>query len=342
MTEVNAADAVAATSGSNPENPDRLLCMSVRVARRLMGAAALLFVPLFALLFASVVGAVEPAAQPGLRLEAGSVARQPIVAVGRGVEIDGEALSGVTALNGSVTVTGVVRGDVTVLGGDLILASTAAIEGDVLVLGGRLVAAGGARLQGRAVAYPTVSRAWLTLLEGPSLGLGSTSPLVLGAKLGLVAAWLALTLLLFASAGRPLVRTSEEVRLEPLRCFAAGLVGLATIVLTALFLSAFLPTLLGVPLLALVALFAFVLKLWGMVAIFHSFGRFCVARIARRRVVQLHAAVLGLSLLGLIKLVPMAGVWVWTAATLIGMGATLRSKFGRYEPWFDSEDTALA
>ena len=57
---------------------------------------------------------------------------------------------------------------------------------------------------------------------------------------------------------------------------------------------------------------------------------------------QLHAAVLGLTLLGLVKLVPMAGVWVWTAATLIGMGATLRSKFGRFEPWFDGESGALA
>ena len=315
--------------------------MSLQVVRRLLAAAVLLFLAL------PVHGAnagisSDPGGEAGLRLEAGSVARRPIVAVGRGIEVDGEALAGVTALNGSVKVTGVVRGDVTVLGGDLILAPTANIEGDALVLGGRLVAAGGSRLSGRAVAYPTVSRAWLTLLEGPSLGLQATSPLVLGAKLGLVAAWLALTLLLFASAGRPLVRTSEEVQQQPLRCFATGLVGLATIVLTALFLSAFLPTLLGVPLLVLVALFSLVLKLWGMVAIFHSFGRFCATRIARRRVVQLHAAVLGLSLLGLIKLVPMAGVWVWTAATLIGMGATLRSKFGRFEPWFDGDSTALA
>lgn len=315
--------------------------MSLQVVRRLAAAAVLLFLPL-PVCGASAGDSPDPGPQPGLRLEAGSVARRPIVAVGRGIEVDGEALAGVTALNGSVTVTGVVRGDVTVLGGDLILASTASIEGDALVLGGRLVAAGGSRLSGRAVAYPTVSRAWLTLLEGPSLGMEATSPLVLGAKLGLVAAWLALTLLLFASAGRPLVRTSEEVQQEPLRCFAAGLVGLATIVLTALFLSAFLPTLLGVPLLVLVALFSLALKLWGMVAIFHSFGRFCVTRLARRRVVQLHAAVLGLSLLGLIKLVPMAGVWVWTAATLIGMGATLRSKFGRFEPWFDGDGTALA
>ena len=312
--------------------------MIAQVAGCLLGAALLLTSPTPA----AAADSSESAVQPGLRLEAGSVARQPIVAVGRGVEVAGEALAGVTALNGSVAISGLVHGDVTVLGGDLVLAPTAVIEGDALVLGGRLLAAGGSRLSGRAVAYPTVSRAWLTLLEGPSLGMGATSPLVLGAKLGLVAAWLALTLLLFASAGRPLVRTSEEVRHEPLRCFAAGLVGLATIVLSALFLSAFLPTLLGIPLLVLVGLFALVLKLWGMVAIFHSFGRFCVARFARRRVVQLHAAVLGLSLLGLIKLVPMAGVWVWTAATLIGMGAALRSKFGRFEPWFASDGAALA
>lgn len=312
--------------------------MIAQVAGCLLGAALLLTSPTPA----AAAESSESAVQPGLRLEAGSVARQPIVAVGRGVEVAGEALAGVTALNGSVAISGLVHGDVTVLGGDLVLAPTAVIEGDALVLGGRLLAAGGSRLSGRAVAYPTVSRAWLTLLEGPSLGMGATSPLVLGAKLGLVAAWLALTLLLFASAGRPLVRTSEEVRHEPLRCFAAGLVGLATIVLSALFLSAFLPTLLGIPLLVLVGLFALVLKLWGMVAIFHSFGRFCVSRFARRRVVQLHAAVLGLSLLGLIKLVPMAGVWVWTAATLIGMGAALRSKFGRFEPWFASDGAALA
>ena len=43
-----------------------------------------------------------------------------------------------------------------------------------------------------------------------------------------------------------------------------------------------------------------------------------------------------------LKLVPMAGVWVGTAATLIGMGATLRSKFGRFEPWFGGDGTALA
>lgn len=294
---------------------------------------------------ALAAAALEP---PGLHLEAGSIARQPIVAIGRDAVIDGEALAGVTAINGSVVVSGTVRGEVTVLGGNLTLAAGASVEGDALVLGGQLLASRDARIAGRAVAYPTVSRAWLTLLEGPSLGLAASSPLVLGAKLGLVAAWLALTLLLFATAGRPIVRTAEEIRMEPLRCFAAGLVGLSTIVLTALLFSALLPSLLAAPMLALIVLAALALKLWGMVAVFHGCGRFLAGiavqvRSGRRqiRIVQLHAAVLGLLVLGAIKLVPYFGLWAWTAATLVGMGAALRSKFGRFEPWFERESAQV-
>jgi len=313
----------------------------IATRRRLRAmAAAVRFAALLGLAGALPAAAFEP---PGLTLERGSIARQPIVAIGRDAVIDGEALAGVTAINGSVSISGTVRGEVTVLGGNLTLEAGASVEGDALVLGGQLVASRDARISGRAVAYPTVSRAWLTLLEGPSLGLAASSPLVLGAKLGLVAAWLALTLLFFATAGRPIVRTADEIRLEPLRCFATGLVGLSSIVLTALFFSALLPSLVAVPMLALVVLAALALKLWGMVAVFHGCGRWLAnlaasLRGGRRslRIVQLHAAVLGLLVLGAVKLVPYLGLWAWTAATLVGMGAALRSKFGRFEPWFEN------
>ena len=95
-------------------------------------------------------------------------------------------------------------------------------EGDVFVLGGRLEAAPGARIEGRSVSYPTVSSAWLTLMEGPSLGLSAGSPLILGAKLALMAAWLALTLLLFATSGRQLLETSDSVQANPGRNFVTG------------------------------------------------------------------------------------------------------------------------
>jgi hypothetical protein len=301
-------------------------------------------------IFVTIALLVAPAAraadadQPALLLERGSVARHQIVAIGRDARIEGDAEAGVTALNGSVRIEGTVEGDVSVLGGDVEVGPGAVVRGDVFVLGGELHADPGARLEGRSVAYPTLSRASLTLLEGPSLGLSASAPLVLAAKLALVAAWLGLTLLLFASGGRAVAATSEEIVAEPLRCFAAGLVGVLALVVTALFLSSLLPAVVSVPTLVLAVIAALLAKLWGMVGVFHALGGM-LARLAGRRLrrapAPLHAAVLGLAFLAVLKLIPWLGIWAWTAASLVGVGAALRTKFGRREPWF-ADDLPLA
>ncbi len=276
-------------------------------------------------------GAAEP---PALVIREGSVARRQVVALGRDVVVAGEALSDVAALNGSVRVAGTVRGDVIVLGGDVHLAGRARVAGDVFALGGTVDAAPGARVEGRTVAHPTAAGAWLTLLEGPSLGLGPGAPLVLATKLALMAAWMALALLLFVTAGREMLATSEAVRREPIRCFVVGLTGVLSLVLTAVAFSVFAPSVAGVPLLVLVGLFALLLKLWGIVAVFHALGARLLGATGRPHALALNAATTGLLVLGAVKLVPAVGAWVWTLATLIGVGASLSSKFGRQEAWF--------
>lgn len=305
-------------------------------------ARALVLLPLL-LAVALPAGATAPAATaappaeppPALRLDAGSVASHRIVAVGRDVTVAGEALAGVTALDGDAIISGTVTGDVTVIGGSVELAPTARVAGEIFVLGGELHASPGARLDGRSVVYPSISRAWMTLLEGPSLGLSAGAPVVVAAKLALVAAWLALTLLLFATGSRSVVATSEELRLDPFSCFAAGLVSVLAATMTTLFLSSLLPPLVAVPLLALVVLAALLAKLWGMVAVFHATGALLARRFAgRRRLLALHAGVAGLVVLAAIKFLPFVGLWVWTGATFLGVGAALRSKFGRHEAWF--------
>lgn len=298
---------------------------------------------LLATLFALGVLTQQPSAalaaradesEPALIIERGGIARQQVVALGRDIVVDGEALSDVAAINGSASVSGSIAGDLLVLGGRARLEPTARIAGDVFVVGGSLDAAPGATIGGRAVSYSTVSSAWLTLLEGPALGLSSASALVLGAKLALLAAWAALVLLLFAASGRELLSTSEAVRREPFRCFVVGLTGVLALVLTALFFSAVAAILVGVPLLVLVVVLALLLKFWGMVAVFHAFGGWLVGRVSGRRLLPLHAACLGLLTLGVLKFLPYAGVVGWTVATLLGVGATLVTKFGRREPWF--------
>jgi hypothetical protein len=277
---------------------------------------------------------VETGADAALTIAEGSVARSQVVALGRDVVVAGEALSDVAALDGSVRVTGSVSGDVIVLGGGVELGPRARIGGDVFAVGGTVEAAPGATVEGRTVAHPTASTAWLTLLDGPGFGGGAGTPVVIGAKLALMAAWMALTLLLFAASGRELLATSESVRSEPFRCFVTGLTGVLALALTAVAFGAFAPPVAGAPLLVLVVLFALLLKLWGMVAVFHALGTAALRSVRRPRSLALNAATAGLLILGIAKFVPLAGAWIWTVATLIGVGATLTSKFGRQEAWF--------
>ena len=89
------------------------------------------------------------------------------------------------------------------------------------------------------------------------------------------------------------------------------------------------------PLLVLLVLLGMVLKLWGMVAVFYALGDWVSRNLLKRRFRPLNAATVGLLVLGLIKFLPWFGVMAWTAATLIGVGAALSTKFGRREPWFE-------
>ena len=117
--------------------------------------------------------------------------------------------------------------------------------------------------------------------------------------------------------------------------FGAGLVGVLATLVSALFLSALLPALVALPLLALVVGAALVAKLWGMVAVFHALGGCLLARATkRRRAGAARARARGSRCSALVKLLPWLGVWAWSAATFVGVGAALRTKFGRREPWF--------
>ena len=77
--------------------------------------------------------------------------------------------------------------------------------------------------------------------------------------------------------------------------------------------------------------------LWGMVSVFHATGHWLISRLLKKRALPLNCALVGLLVLGAIKLVPWVGTWTWTVATFIGVGSTLTTKFGRREPWFDLE-----
>ncbi len=284
--------------------------------------------------------AAEPAAPeartPAYRLGRGSIAHSRIVALGRDLVVEGEALSHAVVLNGSIHVSGRVVGDVIVLSGEALLAATARVEGDVFVLGGCIEAAPGAAIGGRSIAYPDAADVWISLMEGPTLGLSSFSAVVLGAKLALLAFWTFLVILLFGIARQGILSTSESVRAEPFRNFFVGLTGVTAMVLTALFFSAFSGVFLGLPLLVLVSVVALLLRFWGMVAVFHALGDGLCRLLKVRPPLPLTSATCGLLALGALKFLPWVGVWAWSIATFIGVGAALTTKLGQREPWFET------
>jgi len=290
-----------------------------------------------AFVLAAAPGPAAPAdATPAYHLQKGSVARRHVVALGRDMIVDGQAMSHAVVMSGSIRVSGTVGGDVIVISGDAHLASTAEVAGDVYVLGGMIEAAPGATIGGRSVAYPDASALWMGLLAAPSMGRSAFSPVVLGAQLALLAFWSFMVLLILSIGRHELLSTSESVRTEPFRNFLLGLVGVAAMVLTALFFSAFSGMLLGVPLLVLVAVAALVLRFWGMVAVFHALGEWLYRVLKKRPPLPLVAASYGLIVLGILKLFPWIGAWTWMVATFIGVGAALSTKMGRRQAWFET------
>jgi|GEM_PF-143868 len=296
---------------------------------------------------AAAAAADDDENRPALTIAEDASAQSQVVGIGRDVVVAGEVNADVAVLQGTVRISGTVRGDVVVLGGDARLASTARVEGEVFVLGGNVAAEPGAFIGGQSVSYPDASDAWLMLIEGPSFGLDPATPVVLAAKTALITAWLALTLLLFLAGSQGVLSTAESVRQEPIRNFFVGLTGVFALMLTALFFSAFAGALVGVPLLILVVLLLLALKLWGVVAVFYALGVTAFGWLARlrgrsRRVRPLDAACLGLAILGALKFVPLLGTWAWMIVSLIGVGATLSTKFGRREPWFELAPGSVA
>lgn len=293
---------------------------------------------LLALLWMPVPGGAAWS-QPALRLGPDSTANRELVALGRDLVVEGVARSDAVAVGGSILVRGRVEGDVIALDGDVRLVGPAAsVRGDVFVLGGDLHAESDASIGGRVTTYPTAGSAWMSLLEGPALGFPGSPIVVIGAKLALLGGWLLVTILLLLFGGRGLIATAAVMANEPLRDLAVGLASVFALGMTALFLVSLAPGIAGLPLLVVLVLAALALKLWGVAAAFYALGDWLARRLLHRRPQAMQLTLLGFAVLGALKLVPYLGVWVWSAVSLLGIGATLRFMFGQRQAWLGVGD----
>ncbi len=160
-------------------------------------------------------------------------------------------------------------------------------------------------------------------------------------SVSLLFVWIITAIVVTLMSGREIRYSSIELRTSPLHCFALGLVAVTSFVLTAILFSDLIPFLVGIPLLVALSVFAVLTKVFGTIAVFHAFGTIVAGtrsreQMSRRRWLRgdLAMVVIGVLLLGAIRLIPVVGPIVWGIASVFGVGTALATKFGRREPWF--------
>jgi hypothetical protein len=248
-------------------------------------------------------------------------------AFGRDVVISSPTKGSVQVVGGSAQVNDLVDGDLLVIGGNVVFAGAGRVRGNLIHGGGRVVG-GENRVGGRV--YP------LTTLEGAAASL-TRSAVILALLLG----WLLVAVIVTLAGGREIRFSSVEIRASALYCFAIGLVGFTSFILTAIMFSYLVPYFVGVPLLVGLGVFGILTKVYGMVAVFHAVGILAAGSRTREQLAtrkwfrgDLAMVVTGFLILGVLRMVPVAGPILWSTASIFGIGVALATMFGRRDPWF--------
>lgn len=241
--------------------------------------------------------------------------------------VDAPVAGTVQIYGGSVAIDDVIAGDLLVLGGTVTFGGRGRVNGNLIHAGSAIRGAEN-RVGGRV--YP------LTSLEGAAASLTKNAIVA-----SLLLVWLLAAIVVTLMSGREIRLSSVEVRGSGLHCFVLGLVALTSFVLTAIAFSYLVPNVVGIPLLAGLGVFAVLTKVYGMIAVFHAVGTIVAGsrtrqELSRRRWFRgdLAMVVVGVLILGAVRLIPVVGPIVWGLTSVLGVGVALATRFGRREPWF--------
>jgi hypothetical protein len=250
---------------------------------------------------------------------------------GHDATIDKPISGSLQIYNANVTVASPIAGDLLVALGSVTFTGQGRVDGNLIYAASRISGGDGAndtRVRGHV--YPLLS------LEGAAVSMTKNAVMA-----SLLLLWLIVAVVVTLMSGREVRLSSVEVRTSALHCFVLGLVAVTSFVLTAIAFSYLVPYVIGIPLLAALAAFGILTKVYGMIAVFHAIGTIVAGSRSRRQLASrkwlrgdLAMVVIGVLILGAIRLIPVAGTIAWGLASIFGVGVALATRFGRREPWF--------
>lgn len=265
-----------------------------------------------------------------------------LVFVGKKAVIDAPVAGDVQALGSDLTINARIEGRVVALGSQITLGREGSVGRDLIAIGGNLSGVSREKVGGDIVA-PTAASALVSDSGSEALVTMVSEPFSLAAaaiKLAFTLFWLLISIPVVLLFGREVRASSLEARASLLYAFLLGLVAFTSFVLTAVAFG-YLVSGIGALLLALLGGFAFVAKVYGMVAVFHAVGSILAgprthaeARSGGWLRGDLALTMIGAVTFGALRLVPMVGNVVWIVASIVGLGVALATWFGRREPWF--------
>ncbi|ATB39933.1 hypothetical protein CYFUS_005381 [Cystobacter fuscus] len=270
------------------------------------------------------------------------------VVYGGDLRVKGHVNEDAVVFGGNLEISGRVEGDAHAFGGNVVLGPDAKVEGDVSAFGGSVIKQEGAKVEGRTESF-----------GGANIGrmvAGEIKDSIKEVKKerdaerdsgGRFASFLLTFALLFGMGflgqlffPARMKALGAEIRAEPARSGAVGLLGALALVPALVMLSI---TVIGIPLALALIVVVPVLTGWGFTAVASELGS--RLPLPRGRKTQAMVLALGLLVLLLVGRIPVLGSMVMLAATLVGLGAVIRTRFGHRpqgfpEPIFGGQRTS--
>jgi hypothetical protein len=253
-----------------------------------------------------------------------------IVRIGSDVTIEqNKKVQSVIAVGGQITVMGEVEKSVTAIGGSVVLTKTAVVKGNVISLGGVIVMALDARVDGELTEINS-SNLYETLTAAVSSDWEGWSWVFAVISIAIFVVILVLALLIAALLPKPVIIVSEAIRKNTFKVILCGILGLVLIAPLALLLTI---SVVGIALIPLEVIVVVCSVLLGFIAVGQLIGAKVLRLFRRTESGIVRETFWGLVILWLIGWIPYIGWMVKAIAIVLGLGATLVSRFGTHRGW---------
>lgn len=253
------------------------------------------------------------------------------------ITINGVVKENVIAFGGKIIISGEVGKLVMGFGSEIILKEKARIRGDVISIAGSLTKETGVEIDGDTIDFEMEDAGdFRTFVRKVLFGASGFSlmPLFLIIKAITLFLWLVAALALISIFPRQVIYASSQIRESFWPIVGTGLISIITygfLIVFSVFLSLIL---IGIPIMIVLVLAGFFIKMFGRIVLFYFFGESLTRAFGKKNPSAVLTVIIGLVLIGFIGFIPILGPLFSFVLSIIGWGVIIRTRFGTTENWF--------